>query len=269
MLPNALFLDVHMYGIMIAVGILCCFGVLYLYGKKRGLDPGFLDFCFYDGIGAIAFGFFTAALFQGIYNYIENPENGFHLDRGITFLGGLIGGALFFIAAYLILRRKFKLKNTLADLTPVAACCIAIAHAFGRMGCFFAGCCYGKETDGPLGMQFPGFSHKVYPTQLYEAVFLFIVFGIFSWFVWNKKAKNAFPAYLIVYGVWRFFLEFLRGDDRGKLFNVLSPSQFWSIVLVIVGILLITVYPKIREKILAKRAGDEGSKPDSETVQNN
>ncbi|MDY2880171.1 MAG: prolipoprotein diacylglyceryl transferase [Candidatus Borkfalkiaceae bacterium] len=246
MLPDALFWDVHMYGIMIAVGILCCFGVLFKYGKKRGLDPRFLDFCFYDGIGAIAFGFLSAAFFQGLYNFIEDPSGGFSLKGGITFIGGLIGGIVFFIAGYLIFRKK--LKNTLADLAPVAACCITVAHAFGRVGCFFAGCCYGKETDGPLGVKFPYLSHKVYPTQLYEAIFLFIIFGVLSWFVWNKKAKNAFPVYLIAYGVFRFLLEFLRGDDRGKLFGVLSPSQFWSIVLVAAGLIVIFVWPKIRDK---------------------
>ena len=60
--------------------------------------------------------------------------------------------------------------------------------------------------------------------------------------------------YCIGYGIFRFLIEFLRGDDRGKLFNLLSPSQFWSIVMIIIGVFLIFALPKIETAIKAKRA---------------
>ena len=117
---------------------------------------------------------FLAALFQAIYNYIKNPNAGFHFGDGITFLGGLIGGAACFICVYFIFRKKFNMR--LYQVLSILPCCILIAHAFGRVGCFFAGCCYGKETNGFWGVEFPNLSSKVYPTQLFEAVFLLIMF---------------------------------------------------------------------------------------------
>ena len=93
MLPDALFWKVHMYGIMVALGVLAAFGVLYLYNKKMKIDLSFTDFLFYDGIVSVLLGFGCAALFQGVYNYIENPAAGFSLKGGITFLGGMLGGA--------------------------------------------------------------------------------------------------------------------------------------------------------------------------------
>ena len=77
---------------MIAIGVLFAFGILFYYSKKRGIEERFTDFIFYTGIASIALGFLSAALFQATYNYIENPEKGFKFD-GITFIGGLIGGA--------------------------------------------------------------------------------------------------------------------------------------------------------------------------------
>ena len=97
MLPDALFWKVHMYGIMVALGVLAAFGVLYLYSKKMKIDLSFTDFLFYDGIVSVLLGFGCAALFQGVYNYIENPAAGFSLKGGITFLGGMLGGAAVFI----------------------------------------------------------------------------------------------------------------------------------------------------------------------------
>ena len=108
MLPDALFWKVHMYGIMVALGVLAAFGVLYLYNKKMKIDLSFTDFLFYDGIVSVLLGFGCAALFQGVYNYIENPAAGFSLKGGITFLGGMLGGAAVFIGVYLLLRRRLK-----------------------------------------------------------------------------------------------------------------------------------------------------------------
>jgi hypothetical protein len=81
MYPEPIFLNVHLYGVMIAIGILCCFFVLYFFGKIKGVNPAFTDFVFYNGIASIAVGFFTANLFQAVYNYIDNPDAGFTLKN--------------------------------------------------------------------------------------------------------------------------------------------------------------------------------------------
>ena len=240
MLPNPLFLNVHMYGIMVALGLLCAFGVLFYYGRRRGIHADFLDFLFYDGIASIAAGFGFAALFQATYNFIENPSKGFRFTGEITFIGGLIGGAACFLLIYLLMRR-FRKSGSLANVFALLPCCITVAHGFGRLGCFFAGCCYGKAWNGIFAVKFPALSYTVHPTQLYEAAFLFLLFGVLTYLFFKLRFMHNLSVYLIAYGVWRFFLEFLRGDHRGELVKGISPSQFWSLCMVALGIALIFV----------------------------
>ena len=234
MLPGKILGFFHMYGLMIAIGILACFGVLFRFGKKRKIEDRFIDFVFYNAIVAIAVGFGSAALFQATYNYIENPSAGFNFNGGITFIGGLIGGVVAFLVGYAIFRKKYEAR--LVDIIPIVPCCITIAHAFGRVGCFFAGCCYGKQTDSFLGVHFPNVPGKVHPTQLYEAIFLFAVFTICYLLYWKKHFKHTMSVYLICYGIFRFSIEYLRGDHRGELLGFISPSQFWSILMVVIGV---------------------------------
>ena len=232
---------IHMYGVMIAIGVLCCFFLLFFFGKLKKLNTDFIDFVFYNGIASIAVGFFFAALFQGVYNYIDNPELGFSIKNGITFIGGLIGGVATFLLVYVIFRKK--VKGNLMDIIDIAPCCILIAHAFGRIGCFFGGCCWGKETDSFLGIKFPDTAGPVHPTMLYEAVFLFILCAVCCYLVIKHDYKQNLSIYLVSYGIFRFFVEFLRDDPRGSLIPGISPSQFWSIIMVLAGIgLFIFVY---------------------------
>ncbi|MBR2460217.1 MAG: prolipoprotein diacylglyceryl transferase [Clostridia bacterium] len=223
---------VYMYGLMISVGVAAALIVLYYYGSKKRVSPSFLDFFFYNTLAAIMLGFGSAALFQAFYDYIENPSAGFKLDGGITFIGGLIGGVIVFLSGYFIFRPK--LKGRLIQMISIAPCAILVGHAFGRVGCFFAGCCHGKVTDGPFGIIFPGRTLvPVHPTQLYEALFLFILFGICTYLVMKKDFRYNLCVYLAAYGCFRFFLEFLRGDSRGEFITGISPSQFWSIIMVL------------------------------------
>ena len=232
MLPNPLFLNVHMYGILIAVGILFAFLVLFRYSKILGLPGKLTDLVYYDGIASILLGFGFAALFQATYNYIEHPENGFHLGEGITFLGGMIGGTVVYLIIWMIFRKK--VPGNLYNIMPVIPCMITVGHAVGRSGCCVAGWCYGKPTDSIFGVQVPGayFEQlgKVHPTQLYEAAFLFVLFGVLTWLLLKKKFQYTMTVYLASYGVFRFLIEFLRYDDRGQLGKLLSPSQSMSLV---------------------------------------
>lgn len=266
MLPDPIFLDVHMYGVMIAIGLLCAFGVLFFYSKALNVERDFVDLIFYISVAAIVLGFGAATLVQAFYNYLENPDAGFHIGNGFTFLGGLIGGATVFLGAYFLLRYvilKTKYKSKLWQIMPVLPCAIYVAHGFGRIGCFFAGCCYGIKND-QFGLKFPKIADKVLPTQLYEAAFLFIMFGITSYLVLKKKFKYNMSLYLVAYGVFRFLIEFIRGDDRGKFIGALSPSQFWSIGMVVLGIALFCVtkfwfYKKIADPESIYKKKDEES----------
>lgn len=252
MYPDKIFGFFHLYGLMIGLGLIVGFAVLFYGAKKKKLNEKMTDFVFYNGIFSIAFGFGAAALFQATYNYIENPSAGFDFDGGITFIGGLIGGIVFFLAVYFAMRKR--LPASLTDYLSLAPCVILVAHAFGRVGCFFAGCCYGKPTDSFLGVQFPNLPGPVHATQLYEAAFLFALFGISFWLYMKKDFKQNLSLYLFAYGIFRFLIEFLRDDDRGQLLG-LPPSQFWAIVMVAasVGVYFLVEYlhkkkPQINDK---------------------
>ena len=98
---------------------------------------------------------------------------------------------------------------------------VAIAQGFGRIGCFLAGCCYGRETQSALGVIFPQGSLapagvKLLPTQLFSSVGDFLIAGILIWFSSKSKTKgNTGALYLLLYGIGRFGIEFLRNDERG------------------------------------------------------
>jgi len=252
--------EVHLYGLMIAIGIMCAFFVIYFFGKIRGISIATLDFIFYAAIASIAIGFVTSALWQGIYDYIENPELGFHpFSSGITFIGGLIGGVICFVSAYFIFRKKLKI--TILDILPLAPCAVTIGHSFGRLGCFFAGCCYGKQTHSWLGVAFPNLPYdsgyyKRYPTNLFESIFLLVLFIVLAYLYIKIKFRHNMSVYLIAYGCFRFFIEYLRDDDRGQLFKFipLSPSQIWSIAMIIIGVVLIITLKPYFEKLEKERA---------------
>ena len=256
MLPEALFTvfgrGVTMYGICIAVGILACIAVLYVYTKRKGVPSEVQDYVFFIAIVAIAVGFLAAKFFQTIYNWIETGRFNFY-SAGITVMGGLIGGAGMFLILYFSLGKfVFKGKKTgwhkkyFNDIFLIAPICITIAHAFGRIGCLMSGCCHGaylgKEyVFGGIYMKAGnGWGYYV-PTQLYEALFLFALFAVLS-ILYFKRCNLLMSIYLIAYAVWRMFIEFFRTDDRGAIVLGLAPSQWMSIIFVVLGLGLIAFY---------------------------
>ncbi|MEG2116788.1 MAG: prolipoprotein diacylglyceryl transferase, partial [Clostridia bacterium] len=159
---------------------------------------------------------------------------------GAVFYGGLIGGlAVGF--AYL----KITKKNSF-DYFVIVTPLIPLFHAFGRLGCFFGGCCYGIESN--FGFIFTNSliesanGVRRFPVQLLEMAVLLVHFAVF--FIMYKKKflkKILLPLYLISYGVCRFFIEFLRGDEyRGFVFNM-STSQFISVLIVAICLVAIAI----------------------------
>ncbi|MDE6441639.1 MAG: prolipoprotein diacylglyceryl transferase [Clostridia bacterium] len=263
---------VYLYGICFALGILCCFVFLYITMWKKKFSETSCDAVIFIGIFGTGFGILTAMLFQATYNYISNPAAGFDFGGSMTFIGGLIGGVVSFVGVwnlymYVIRPRtklKFLLGNMNAGLTdalPFIPIGITIAHAFGRFGCFWAGCCYGKETDAWYGMycakhynSYTGVvsnGNLVIPTQLFEMFFLIILCVVMAVLYFKFKFNYNFAVYAIAYGIWRFLLEFIRGDSRGEFIgNALSPSQIWSIVMVLIGIGYIFVQKYFFSKLM-------------------
>ena len=237
--------------------------------RRLRIPEKFENFVFYNAIISIAIGVLSGMLFQSFYNWMDalkdNPDAKFSFStNGITFLGGLIGGVVTFLLIYFLYGRK-KYGAYLIRLLPIAACCILVAHGFGRLGCLFSGCCFGKPTDSFIGIVYPSGSNPAYaypgtngsqplwPVPIMESLFLFATFGVCAYLTVMKKYKYSMNIYLIAYGVFRFFIEYIRGDDRGEITsgtdNLLSPSQVWSLVMIGLGIAMFIVMPYVIKKL--------------------
>lgn len=282
--PNPLFYigshGIYAYGICMAGGIILCFVFLLFAMWKKKFNDEATDKILIIGIFGTSFGIFAAMLFQSLYNYIDNPSQGFKLNGSMTFIGGLIGGVssfliIYWLYVYLIApHTKIKLlKNnmnaTLTDALPFIPIGICIAHAFGRLGCFFAGCCYGMPTDSWIGLpcSAPNGFHStqtVIPTQLFEMVFLLALAAVMAFLYFKFRFNYNFALYLFAYGVWRFFIEFLRDDYRGEFIgSSLTPSQIWSLVMCFAGIGYVFLQRYVFEKCMKHpELKAEGAKAD-------
>ena len=250
-------LGVYPYGICLALGIIACFGFLMFTMTKRNFNEEAIDKMLFLGIAATGFGIFMAMVFQALYDYIANPSAGFDLGSAMTFQGGLIGGVVGFLAiwnlfVFVVAPRVNKSQNkklvailgnhmnaSLSDALPFVPPSITIAHALGRLGCTFAGCCHGNVTDQWYGiwMYTNEFGHaKVVPTQLYECLFLLALTAVMVVLFFRFDFKYNFTVYLISYGIWRFVIEIFRADYRGDFVSGITPSQFWSIVMAVLGV---------------------------------
>lgn len=206
------------------------------------------------------FGFIALVGFAFAFNSLfHSIEKGRLFIGGITWLGGVIGA--FPLMVWMIHKFSPKTRGEALKYFDLMIPGIVLAHGFGRIGCFLGGCCYGSVTSEFFGVSFPngsiaaqnfpgldGRSLPLLPTQLFEALFDFLLFALFL--IGRKKCKCRFlKIYLFSYGFFRFVLEFWRADDRGGTGFFMSPSQMMSIILVIAGIFLI-LYDK--RKIFAK-----------------
>ena len=143
-------------------------------------------------------------------------------------------------------------RKNIGAVVSICAASVCIAHSFGRIGCLFAGCCYGRITTSPISVYNAYLDARVVPVQLFEALFLAALFAYLCFRI-EKKQDKCLAIYLASYGVWRFFIEYFRTDDRGgSLVSFLTPSQLIAVVLTLVGILLFAI-----ETILQRRAVKE------------
>lgn len=232
-LPKIWIIDT--YSLMIFIGVIACFVLFWLYRKKHNISEKLTYDIFLLACVSIGIGLGFAVGFQLLFDAIKGAIRG----AAMTFYGGLVGGVITFLAGYFLVIKKIHPNvNFIQDIMPIAPACITVAHGFGRVGCFFAGCCYGIETTSIFGVTFPGMSHAVYPTQLFEALFLFLLTAVLFYIAVKKRSPYNLSIYLLSYGIFRFLLEFLRGDNRGAFMASLSPSQWFSIVAVIASIVV-------------------------------
>ena len=167
-------------------------------------------------------------LHNGIKSVIQTP-----LAYGLTFYGWLI-----FASAFLLLYAK-KCSISATYLLNLFCPAVVIAQAWGRLGCFLGGCCYGIPAEWGIRYPYGSLPHNHYgntpliPVQIYESVYLAVVYIILTFAV---RFKRRGIGYLFFIPCGRFILEFFRGDDRGALLEKsFSPSQWISIVLFAIG----------------------------------
>ena len=233
------------YGFLVAIGVLLGLLLCVRNSQRLGINP---DDSWNLGIVVTLAGILGAKILLIVNDwgfYTRNPTQIFSMNMlrsGGVFSGGLLAGLL--AAAWYMYRHKMPPLRTFDAFAPG----LAIGHAIGRLGCFAAGCCYGKETHAAWGVVFKNqlaadwvgtpLGVPLEPTQLMEAVFEFFNFLLLMWLIRRKHADGqVFGTYLVLYGIARFLIEFLRGDPgRGQVFGgAMTGTQLIAIGLVIVG----------------------------------
>lgn len=227
---------VYGYGLMIAIGVIVAYSVGEYRAKKQGLN---VDELFWITISCLVGGILGAKLLFYIVEIkaiIADPSILLDITHGFVVYGGIIGGIG---VGYLYCKiRKLEFLRYFDLVMPS----IAIAQGFGRVGCMFAGCCYGKETDSWFHViyqtsDFAPNGVALIPTQLIMALLNFAHFFILA-FLAKKVIKHSGQVagcYLIFYSIGRFFLEYLRNDPRGEV-KMLSTSQFISLFILAAGV---------------------------------
>lgn len=184
-------------------------------------------------LGAKLFGILS----KSIYNLVESGNWNMYdstFNSGIVYWGGLLG---FLAAVQLSCRWR---KTNFEDIANSLAVVIPLFHGFGRIGCFFAGCCYGKINDGflslPYRLSIDGEWQNRLPTQLFEAGFEFAVFIVLLGLYLNKRQPEGTTFvyfYLMFYSMFRFVIEFYRDDSIRGVIGSFSFSQIISLITII------------------------------------
>lgn len=258
---------VYTYGVLLAASYLLGLWLAVKRGKARGLDANrVLDLGIYIIIAALV-GAKLLLLIVDFDQYKNNPAELLSLARsGGVFYGGLILAVA--VAFYYIARHRMAMWTTCDAFAPG----IALGHVTGRLGCFAAGCCWGKPTDVPWGVIFTNplaaaqvgtpLGIRLHPTQLYEAGAELLILGLL---LATEKRGRAFPGrtfwlYMLLYAISRYIIEIYRGDPRGVVpFLDISTSQFISLVLGPLSLLMLlwlsrTVPPAPQEARNRRRA---------------
>jgi phosphatidylglycerol:prolipoprotein diacylglycerol transferase len=236
---------VYTYGVLLAAAYLLGLQFALVRARSRGLDANrVMDLGIWIIISALV-GAKLLLLIVDFDQFRRDPGELLTLMRsGGVFYGGLIAAVV--VALWYLRRHRMPVWSVTDAFAPG----IALGHVIGRLGCLFAGCCYGRPADLPWAVTFTNdyaranvgtpLNVPLHPTQLYEAgaELLILVFLL----VFERRGR-AFPgrtfwSYMFLYGVTRFAIEFYRGDPRGMV-GMFSTSQFVSIVLVPLSIVML------------------------------
>jgi len=233
------------YGLLVSTGVLIGLWISVRNSERMGIDG---DKAWNLGILVVLCGIIGAKILYIINDwslYKDHLGDIFSiatLQAGGVFSGGLL--AAFIAAAWYVRRHHLPALGICDAFSPG----LALGHAIGRIGCFAAGCCYGKETHhwwgvifrNPLAHEITGTPLNVplEPTQLFESAVEFANFLFLMWLLKRRKFDGqVFGAFMFIYGIARFFLEFVRDDPgRGSVFGgAMTGTQLISVGLVIAG----------------------------------
>jgi len=235
---------INMYWLSAIAGILFTYGFALLRAKNGFFRTSAKD-VFFSLLFAIAGARVGGVLFKiigHIYLYADMP--GFWtaevwmrlLRSGGVFYGGFLGGLL---AVLLYVRIR---KIDFRDISDILVPAISLFLVFGRLGCFFAGCCYGCEIVTPHGI-------SRIPVQLIEASFSLVIFiAMVLLHPERKRPGILLPLYLMIYSAGRFVLEFFRGD-MGRGVFLLSTSQWISLLVFPAGLVLLRWLEKAKRPV--------------------
>ncbi|MCG3146725.1 MAG: Prolipoprotein diacylglyceryl transferase [Verrucomicrobiae bacterium] len=225
-------LEIHTYGVLVAAGFLAGITLAQYRARRAGIAAEHIGDL---GVWLIVAAMVGAKLFHILFFWDDFSrswqETGWaSLRAGFVFFGGFVGATL---TGILYARLK---KIPLWRLADVFAPALALGHAFGRLGCFFEGCCYGKACSLPWAVHLPGHGAPVHPTQLYE------VTGNFAIFVGLSLYRKHFEGeiwwlYVLSYGTLRFIIEFFRGDYATHYFGVFTVAHLTAGVLVAIALI--------------------------------
>lgn len=226
--------SVSTFTVIFVIAYLVAYKIALPEFKRKGISEHLCDLFFTStvigGIGGAKILFlFQNATFT---EFISDPIK--YLSSGITFYGGLIGSILLYISV-----ARWK-KVSFWFITDASAPGLVAAYAIGRIGCFLAGDDYGIPSNVPWAVSFPNGSpptlDKVHPTQLYDTLLMSILF-IFIWKIREDPLPVGalFASTLIILGVERFFIEFIRNTTPSFIPGI-SQAQIISVVVIIVGI---------------------------------
>jgi len=265
---------VNTYGVLMALAFLVALFVASRLAERDGLKR---ERVFDLGLWMLLAGLVGSKLLMLLVEpeYRGDPWRLVSLDflrSGGVWYGGFLGGLA--AGAFLIRRYGLPFWQTTDAFAPG----IALGQAIGRLGCFAAGCCWGKECDLPWGVRFTERAHEItgvptgvhlHPTQLYEA---FTMLAIFLFLVWLHRRKRfggqVLLAYAVLYGAARFTIEFFRDDPRGDVAGLttltgLSTSQLISLLVGLGGLVFLVARWRRAPAGGAENRGDEAPVSDT------
>lgn len=273
MYPYEVIFGMNLYDICLTVAVVLVLFLADRMGIYRGFSVKLQNVLIFSIIGAVGLGFFGAVFFQAIYNALETGTFVIDVNTGMTFYGGIIFGVVGFLLVWFVLGKRLCKSDEpvkkFATVADIAACLIPLAHGIGRIGCLTAGCCHGAKTDAWYGISMcygktvdgTYLYAKFVPVQLFEAIFLFVLAGVMFWLFFKKFGKEntgrfpLLPVYTVAYGVWRFFIEYARADDRGAtIVSFLTPSQLVAICMVLLGVAYFLLWYFFRRKTSENKA---------------